>query len=294
MVKKKVRAAVRERPRLASPEDPRLSVRRQCLLPGVSRSCVYYKSHRKPETGTIPVGLLQDLAEKFPFYGYRKLARGLQHRGLSVTGKQTRTSLHRLHMRALVPRRDTSRNNPLHPVYPYLLEGKAIRYPNQAWAADITYIRLSGAGTVYLVAIVDPHGRKVLSWRLPDSMDSGFCEEALEEALGEYGCPAIFNTDQGSRFTGRAFLRMLKDRGIRISMDGKERWRDNIYVERLWKTVKYEAVYLHAYEDVRPARRDLKEYFRFHDGDRQHQSLGLGYETPDQRYASFQGYKKAV
>jgi putative transposase len=139
---------------------------------------------------------------------------------------------------------------------------------------------------VYLVVIVDQYGREVLSWRLPDSMDSGFCEEALEE----YGCPAISNTDQGSQSTGRAFLRILKDRGIRVSMDGKERWRDNIYVERLWKTVKYEAVYLHAYEDVRSARRNLKGYFRFSDGDRQHQSLG--YETPDQRYGSFQGYKK--
>jgi putative transposase len=261
-------------------------------LLGISRSCVYYKSHRKQETGTIPVGLLQDLAEKFPFYGYRKLARELQRKGLPVTEKQTRTSLHRLHMRALVPKRNTSRNNPLHPVCPYLLKGKAIRYPNQVWAADITYIKLSGTGTVYLVAIVDLYSRKVLSWRLSNSMDSGFCEEALEEALEEYGCPAIFNTDQGSQFTGLAFLRMLKARGIRISMDGKERWRDNIYVERLWKTVKYEAVYLHAYEDIRSARRDLKEYFRFYNENRQHQSLG--YETPDQRYASFQGYKKAV
>ena len=132
----------------------------------------------------------------------------------------------------------------------------------------------------------------MLSWRLPDNMGTGFCEEALEEALGKYGCPAIFNTDQGSQFTGRAFLRILEDRQIRISMDGKERWRDNIYVERLWKTVKYEAVYLHAYEDVRSARRDLKEYFRFYNENRYHQALG--YETPDQRYASFQGYKKAV
>jgi len=176
--------------------------------------------------------------------------------------------------------------NAENPVYPYLLKHKIIRYPNQVWISDLTYIKLPGIGYVYLVAIMDLYSRKVLSWKVSNSMDSRFCEEALQEAIAHYGAPSIFNTDQGSQFTSNTFTRILQDYGIRISMDGRGCWRDNLHIERLWRTVKYEAIYLQGYENVRSLRRGLASCFAFYNHYRFHQNLDC--ETPDQRYRSFQ------
>ena len=187
-------------------------------------------------------------------------------------------------LKALSPRQLTTRPTKEHPTYPYLLKNKRIRYPNQVWAADITYLRLD-VGFVYLVAIMDVYSRKVLSWKMSLSMDAEFCIDALREALNRYGTPAVFNTDQGSQFTSYRFIRILKDAGIEISMDGQGRWRDNIYVERFWRTLKYEDIYLKSYESVRELKHGLQRYFPFYNERRFHQSLE--YQTPDEMYESF-------
>lgn len=235
---------------------------------------------------------MADVALDKPFYGYRKIVRELAKRGVVLTEKQTRTLMHRMGLRAIIPKKNTSKKHPEHPVYPYLLGGMQIRYPNQVWATDITYIKLPQIGYVYLVAIIDLYSRKVLTWRLSTSMDSWFCEEALLEAMVRYGVPSIFNTDQGSQFTSAAFVGILENHHVRVSMDGKGAWRDNIFVERLWKTVKYEDIHLNGYQDVRSLKKGLDQYFRFYNGDRYHQALD--YETPNRRYESFQSREEVA
>ena len=206
--------------------------------------------------------------------------------GIALSRKRMRILMHRMNIKAIRPKKNTSVRHPEHPIYPYLLNGKMIRYPNQVWSTDLTYIKLPGIGYVYLVAIIDIHSRKVLSWKVSNSMDAGFCEEAQKEALAIHGSPAIFNTDQGSQFTSYGFIRILQDHHIRISMDGQGRWKDNIHIERLWRTVKYEDIHLQGYGDLRSLRKGVGAYFRFYDQDRFHQSLD--YETPNMRYESFQ------
>jgi len=223
------------------------------------------------------MAILQDI----PFYGYRKVTLALQQDGLLVTRKQVRRIMHRAGLRAIYPGKRTSVPNKLHPVYPYLLRGKRIWLPNQVWATDITYIKLKGC-FVYLVAILDLHSRKVLSWKLSNTMDTSFCVAALEEAVARYGSPAIFNTDQGSQFTSTEFVEVLKGHGIAISMDGVNRCLDNIYVERLWRSVKYEEIYLKDYGSMDELRLSLGRYFRFYNEERFHQSLD--YRTPDEIY----------
>ena len=180
---------------------------------------------------------------------------------------------------ALYPERNLSQGNQAHKIYPYLLRNLAIDRPNQVWCTDITYIPMA-KGFVYLVAVMDWYSRRVLSWKLSNTMDASFCIDALEEAIEAYGAPEIFNTDQGSQFTSKEFTDVLKSNGIAISMDGKGRWIDNVFVERLWRSVKYEEVYLHAYDDIRVARKSLKRYFTFYNSERKHQSLED--RTPDQ------------
>ena len=184
-------------------------------------------------------------------------------------------------IRALYPKPRTSKPGKGHKIYPYLLRDLAIDRPNQVWATDISYIPME-KGFVYLVAVIDWYSRKVLSWRLSNSMESDFCVDALEEALSRYGCPDIFNTDQGAQFTSEAFTDVLKEAGIDISMDGKGRWIDNVFVERLWRSVKYEEVYLKAYETVAEARAGIDTYFQFYNSERRHQSMNR--QTPDQVY----------
>ena len=217
-----------------------------------------------------------------PFYGARKIAVSLKkHEGLTVNRKRVRRLMQLMGIRAIYRRPRTSKPAPEHAVYPYLLRDLKITLPNQVWAADITYIPMS-RGFLYLVAIIDWYSRYVISWRLSNTLDADFCVAALEEALSR-GTSEIFNTDQGSQFTGEAFTRLLKEHNVRISMDGKGSYNDNLFIERLWRTVKYEEVYLKAYEDGREARISLGEYFRFYNTSRPHQSLG--YQTPAEVYA---------
>lgn len=270
---------------MVEPHHRKLSVKRQCALLGISRSSHYYREHNGGEQADLEdlkliVGVLGDK----PFYGYRKVARELQRRGLPLSRKRIRRLMHRFGLHAVFPGRSLSGAAKGHKKYPYLLRGKQIRYPNQVWASDLTYIRLPG-GHVYLVAIVDLYSRKVLSWRLSNTLDTRFCIEALEEALERYGEPAIFNTDQGSQFTSDAFVQVLESRKIQISMDGKGRALDNVYVERLWRSLKYEDIYLNCYQSMQQLRTGVKRYFQFYNSERFHQSLE--YETPDTMYQSF-------
>jgi len=216
-----------------------------------------------------------------PFAGARMLRDLLNQDGFKVGRKHVATLMRKMGIEAIYRKPNTSRRHPKHPVYPYLLNGLAITRPNQVWAMDITYIPMA-RGHVYLAAVMDWATRKVLARRVSITMDTAFCLEALDEALAKHGAPEIMNTDQGSQFTSEAFVGRLQDEGIRISMDGKGSWRDNVFIERLWKSVKYEEVYLHAYESVSAARQGIGRYFDFYNSRRPHSSLDR--QTPDQVY----------
>lgn len=227
---------------------------------------------------------MEFIAKKYakrPFYGARRMALFLKKKGYSVGRKHVGTLMRKMGLKAVCPKPNLSKPHPEHKIYPYLLRGLNITEPNQVWSADITYIRMS-EGFVYLVAIMDWHSRSVLSWRLSNTLEAGFCVEALEEAFRKYGKPEIFNTDQGSQFTSEKFIDKLADKNILISMDGRGRAYDNIFIERLWRTVKYEDIYLKGYTSIKETREGLKEYFEFYNEERQHQSLG--YKTPDEIY----------
>jgi len=217
-----------------------------------------------------------------PFYGARKIATWLKSQGHLVNRKRVRRLMRLMGLRAIYRRPRTSKPAPGHKIYPYMLGGLKITRPNQVWAADITYIPMA-RGFLYLVAIIDWYSRYVLSWRLSNTLDAGFCVEALEEALGK-GRPDIFNTDQGAQFTSEAFTGLLEQHGIKISTDGKGSYNDNLFVERLWRSVKYEEVYLKAYQDGRDAKISLGNYFRFYNTERPHQALG--YRTPAEVFTS--------
>ena len=217
-----------------------------------------------------------------PFYGARKIAAWLKSQGHRVNRKRVRRLMQIMGLKAIYRRPRTSKPAPGHNIYPYLLSGMKITRPNQVWAADITYIPMA-RGFLYLVAIIDWYSRYVLSWRLSNTLDASFCAEALEEALRK-GKPEIFNTDQGAQFTGEAFTGLLEQHGVRVSMDGKGRYSDNLFIERLWRTVKYEEVYLKAYQDGRDARIGLGSYFSFYNTERLHQALS--YRTPAEVFTS--------
>jgi putative transposase len=259
-----------------------LTIKRQCELLGISRSAYYYRP--EPGMDTEELKILQAIREELsehPFYGYRKIAEALKH--MNATKKQIRLLMAKAGLRAIYPRKRLSLPNKQHKKYPYLLKGMDIWLPNQVWATDITYVRINGC-YVYLVAIIDLYSRKVLSWSLSNTMDAEFCVSTLNEAIETYGVPAIFNSDQGSQFTSDAFIKVLKNKGIRISMDGKGRALDNIYVERLWRSLKYEEIYLNDYRSMDELKARLKGYFRFYNTERFHQSLE--YATPDEIYYS--------
>ena len=253
----------------------------QCQLLGINRSGLYYqpKGHSDEDLMLMKLIDIQYLAT--PFYGARKIAVEFKRqKGLVVNRKRVRRLMQRMGIRAVYRRPRTSKPAPGHKIYPYLLRDLKITRPNQVWAADITYIPMA-RGFLYLVSIIDWYSRYVISWRLSNTLDADFCVAALEEALSK-GTPEIFNTDQGSQFTGESFTRLLKEHGVRISMDGKGSYNDNLFIERLWRTVKYEEVYLKAYEDGREARISLGEYIHFYNTTRPHQSLG--YLTPAEVY----------
>ena len=225
--------------------------------------------------------LIDEIHLKRPFYGSRRIRDDLQDLGYPVNRKRVQRLMRKMGIMALYPKVNTSRPGKGHKIYPYLLRGLTIDRPNQVWATDLTYIPMA-KGFVYVVAIMDWYSRKVLAWRVSNSMDADPCVEALEEAISRYGAPDIFNTDQGSQFTSDAFTGVLKAADIKISMDGKGRWVDNVFVERLWRSLKYEEVYLKAYDTVAEARLGIGNYFRFYNRERRHQSLDR--QTPDQVY----------
>ncbi len=267
----------RERRReMAGRQHPALSTVRQCALLGISRSSVYYRPRATSLEDLAVMKLIDQQYLATPFYGSRRMAVWLQRQGRPVSRKRVQRLTRTMGLQPIYRRPRTSLRAAGHKVYPYLLGGLEITRPNQVWAADITYIPMA-RGFLYLVAIMDWYSRYVLSWRLSNTLDADFCIEALEEALSE-GKPEIFNTDQGSQFTGEAFTGLLMQHGVRISMDGKGRYSDNIFVERLWRTVKYEEVYLKAYSNGREAKASLDAYFHFYDAQRPHQALG--YRTP--------------
>jgi putative transposase len=233
---------------------------------------------------------IDELHLKWPFYGSRRLCQQLRSEGRIVNRKHVQRLMQRMGLVAMAPQPPaTSEPAPEHPVYPYLLRNLPVTRVNQVWAADVTYIPMA-RGFLYLVAILDWYSRNVLAWRLSNTLESSFCVEALEKALSRYPAPEIFNTDQGAQFTAEAFTSVLRERGIQISMDGKGRWLDNVFVERLWRSLKYEEVYLHAYQDAREARTGIRGYFEFYSEQRPHQVLG--YQTPAAFYRA--GLQKAI
>jgi putative transposase len=266
---------------MIDPAQKDLSVLRQCRMLKINRSTYYYK--KKP---VKPIDLkLMELIDKqylkTPTWGSRSMRNHLRRLGYKINRKRVQRLMRLMGLEAIYPKRRTSQPHPGHKVYPYLLRNLKIDRPNQVWAADITYIPMN-RGFMYLVAVMDWHSRKVLSWQLSNTLDADFCVEALEEAINRFGAPEIFNTDQGAQFTSNDFTDVLKHHDIQISMDGRGRVQDNIFVERLWWTVKYHYLYLHAFDNGRQLRHGLEEWFRFYNQDRSHQSLDN--LTPDEVY----------
>jgi putative transposase len=271
--------------------DGEISVKRQAQLLDLSRSSVYYVPRPLPERDLRLMRRLDELHLKWPFYGARKLARELQRDGHDVGRRHVTTLMRRMGIetiyrkpRTSIPARDAA-------IRPYLLSGLVIDRPNQVWATDLTYLPMAH-GFQYLVAILDVYSRKVLSWRVSNTMTPDFCIEALQEALERHGKPEIFNTDQGSQFTSSDWIDTLTDAQVKISMDGKGRWIDNVFIERLWRSVKYENVYLHAYQNGADLRKGLREYFEFYNAERVHQALD--YRRPDELYYGCGALKRAA
>jgi len=261
--------------------DHRLSVTRQAELISLSRASVYYEPVAMSAADLQLMRRLDELHLELPFCGSRMLRDLLVKEGFVVGRKHVATLMRRMGIEALYQRKNTSRRHPAHPVFPYLLRGLQIDRSNQVWAADITYIPMA-RGFVYLIAVIDWFSRKILAWRISNSLSADFCVEAVEEAIARYGRPEIFNTDQGSQFSSAAFLELLRRHTIRISMDGRGAWRDNVFVERLWRSIKYEEVYLHAYDSVSAAKVGIARYVAFYNTRRPHTALDR--ETPDHVY----------
>ena len=261
---------------LVEAEHEKISVRRQCELLGICRSGFYYKSVGESAYNIQLMRLIDEYYTRYPFYGVRRLTEWLRKEGHEVNHKRVKRLMREMGLYAIYPKPRLSKGGEGHKKYPYLLKELMIGYPNHVWCADITYIRLN-QGNMYLMAIMDWYSRYVVSWSTSITLDVGFCLEALDRAI-EKGSPEIFNTDQGSQFTSTAFTERLDGAGVKISMDGKGRVFDNIFIERLWRSVKYEEVYLKDYKTVRDAESGLRKYFEFYNNERLHQSLE--YKTP--------------
>jgi putative transposase len=262
-----------------------VAVIHQCVLAGVSRATIYAQSKPRliDESDLLISHLIDEKYTRHPFYGSRKMVVFLKTAGHTVNRKRVQRLMRQMGLVGMAPGPNTSRQHPEHKIYPYLLRGVPVIRPNQVWSTDITYIRLA-RGFAYLVAIIDWYSRRVLSWRISNSMDATFCVDCLEEALRAHGKPEVFNSDQGSQFTSHAFTGVLKREGIVISMDGRGRAFDNIFVERLWRSVKHEDVYLKGYASMGELTVGLTEYFIFYNTERPHQSLGQ--KTPEIVYRS--------
>ena len=276
---------------MVEPGHQELSVVRQCELVGMSRSTWYSQLRGESERNLELMRVIDEEYLKMPWYGSRQMMRHLGRLGYRVGRKRVRRLMRVMGLRSLAPRPYTSRRNPGHPVYPYLLRDITVDRANQVWCADLTYIPMAH-GFLYLVAIMDWNSRKVLSWRLSNTQDTAFCVEALEEAIDRYGCPEIFNTDQGSQFTSSAWTDVLKANRIRISMDGKGQWMDNVFIERLWRSMKYECLYLNAFRDFKDAQHQIAVWIDYYDDDRPHSALGD--LTPSEAYAGIRPLTSAA
>ena len=263
--------------------DPghQLAVSRQAQLLEVSRASVYYLPQSTPEADLALMRDIDRLHLEHPFAGSRMLRDMLRLHGHEVGRKHVATLMRKMGIEALYRKANTSRRHAAHRIYPYLLRGLAIERPNQVWAMDTTYVPMQ-RGFVYLTAVLDWATRRILAWRLSNTLTADACVEALQEAIHRYGAPEIMNTDQGSQFTSSEFIGVLEDAGVRVSMDGRGCWRDNVFVERLWRSIKYEEVYLHAYDSVTAARAGIARYVGFYNGRRPHRALDGA--TPDTVY----------
>ncbi len=294
MVKKKARLPVLNNKNLLDRKHPDISIARQCELLGLNRTSYYYKPRTfKLEEDIAYKQLILEEYLKCPFYGYRKITKALNKKEYEINKKRVLRLMQEIGIQAIYPKPNLSKPCSEHKKYPYLLRGLEVKRPNHVWAIDITYIKLPG-GYIYLTAIIDLYSRKTLSWKISNTLDVDFCVEVLEEAINRYGKPEIFNSDQGSQFTSNAFLKNLEKRKIKISMDGKGRAIDNIYIERLWRSLKYEDIYIREYNTIKECVEGVDRYFNFYNSERFHQSLN--YETPDEiyfRYKKPKKYKKA-
>jgi putative transposase len=270
-------------------EHPELSIMRQCELVSICRSSYYYQPTGETDLNLRLMRIIDEQHMQTPFYGSRQMARHLRREGHVVSRKRVRRLMAKMGLAAVYQKPRTTIPQKDHIVYPYLLGDLTIDRPNQVWCTDITYIPMR-RGFMYLVAVMDWASRKVLSWRLSNTMEAEFCIEALEEALAKYGKPDIFNTDQGSQFTSPGFTGVLRDAGVKISMDGKGRWMDNVFIERLWRSMKYECVYLHAFESGTEARKGLGNWISFYNARRPHSTFQG--QTPDEVYAALPATRK--
>ena len=261
--------------------NPNLSITLQCRILSINRSSFYYAAKGENEANLALMRRIDELFMKYPFYGSRQMVRHLRREGIEVGRHRVRRLMRLMGLEAIYQAPRTSDPHPAHRIYPYLLRGMTINRPNQVWCSDITYIPVQH-GFLYLVAIMDWATRHVLAWRLSNTMDVGFCLEALNEALDRHGKPEIFNTDQGSQFTSLAFTGVLREAGVAISMDGRGRCMDNIFIERLWRSLKYEAAYLHELTDGFVAERVIGEWLEFYNTERPHSSLDG--QTPSEAY----------
>lgn len=274
------------------PFHSQLSIRQQCQLLGVSRAAYYYEPAQASADNLLLMRLLDEEHTRHPYKGVLKMQAYLRDLGHDVNVKRVRRLLRLMGLMAIYPKKRLSSANTSHKKYPYLLTGLVIERPNHVWSTDITYVRLA-KGFLYLVAIMDWYSRYVLSWRLSNSLESSFCLEALEDAFLFYGFPEIFNSDQGVQFTSHAFTGLLSANGVKISMDGKGRALDNIFIERLWRSLKYEAIYLNDYQSATEAKTHIKHYWEHYNFERHHQHLG--YKKPAEIYFNHVfplGYRK--
>jgi putative transposase len=267
---------------MIDPDDPRLSIVRQCRLVSIGRSAFYYRPAGENPLNLELMRLIDEAFLQTPWYGSRQMAWHLRRRGYGVGRKRVRRLMAKMGLAAIYQRPKTTIPHPEHRAYPYLLRNLVIDRPGQVWCADITYIPMR-RGFLYLVAVMDWATRKVLSWRLSNSMDAEFCIAAVEEALARHGAPEIFNTDQGSQFTSPRFVEVLTAAGIRVSRDGRGRWMDNVFIERLWRSLKYECVYINAFETGSELRAGLHRWIGYYNGHRPHSALAG--RTPDEAYA---------
>lgn len=266
---------------MIEPDHPTLSVTRQCELLGLARSSCYHRPQPEPEENLRLMRVIDETYLAYPFFGSRQMTRWLRRQGERVNRKRVQRLMRRMGLEAIYRKPNLSRPDGGHRVYPYLLRDLAVTRPNQVWATDITYVPVRG-GYAYLCAIVDWHSRCVLAWELSNTLDAGFCVRAVARALAQHGTPEIFNTDQGCQFTSAEFTQPLLDLGVKLSMDGKGRALDNVFVERLWRSVKYEEIYLKSYRSVVDAHAQLDRYFRFYNERRPHSSLDDA--TPAETY----------